>query len=180
MKKLKKLIMLTVVPATILFNASFAFANTNLPSIDKLQLMFDQLKTNPEFQNGQLYINAKFVTQSGLIFQWDSETGNFIFGDSDGSGSGVITPPATTPIVNPTLPEEPIVNVDNVTQTYIKDNVKFIEVNNIIFANCSNLNNKYPGIFNGTGMKIDNINYIAHKDRTYVKYDYFLNVILKK
>jgi len=179
MKKLKKLFMLAIIPTTILFNASFAFADTNLPSINNLQLMFDQLKTNPEFQNGQLYINAKFVTQSGLILEWNSETGNFVVGSGV---SGNITPPTTTPttpIVNPILPEEPIVNVGNVTKTYVRENIEFIEVNNIVFARCSNLNDKYPGIFNGKGMRIDNINYIAYKDRTYVKYDYFLNNILK-
>lgn len=63
---------------------------------------------------------------------------------------------------------------------YIKDNIEFIDINNVVFANCSNLNDKYLGIFNGTGMRIDNVNYIIYRDRTYVKYEYFLNNILKK
>jgi len=114
MKKLKQLI-IAGVTATIMLSSSVAFANT---TTDKLQLMFDQLKTNPEFQNGQLYINAKFITKSGLVLSWDSETGSFVFGDSD--ESGIITPPATTPIVNPTLPEEPITK--QISKDYIEYN----------------------------------------------------------
>jgi len=114
MKKLKQLIIVGAT-AIILLSSSVTFANT---TTDKLELMFNQIRNNPEFQDGQLFINAKFVTKSGLILQWDSQTGSFIF--SDRSEKGVVMPPATvpTPIVNPTLPENPIV-IDNngVTQT---------------------------------------------------------------
>ena len=122
MKKLKKVFMLAVIPTTILFNASFAFADTTttLPSINNLQLMFDQLKTNPEFQNGQLYISAKFVTKSGLMLQWDSETGSFVVGSSGGTVSNpvVVTPPTTTPITLPiTNPESTPIDINNEEDT---------------------------------------------------------------
>jgi len=116
MKKLKKLFMLAVIPTTILFNASFAFANT---TTDKLQLMFDQVKNNPEFQNGQLYVDVKFITQSGLVLQWDSVTGSFVIG----SGSTTIPTTPTTPIVN-----EPVVNnpTEQTTQINIlKDSIEY-------------------------------------------------------
>ena len=133
MKKLKKLLILAIVPTTILFNASFAFANTT----DKLQLMFDQLKTNPEFQDGQLYINAKFITKSGLILQWNSETSSFVVGSGDEN-----TTPPTTPIVNP-VPAQPIINSsDNVTQTTYKG-LKSIIVNGITYFDRSDYETKF-------------------------------------
>jgi len=122
MRKLKKLLMLAIIPTTILFNTSFAFADTTttLPSINNLQLMFDQLKTNPEFQNGQLYVSAKFVTKSGLMLQWNSETGSFVVGGSSGASDPIVITPSATPIINP-VPAQPItVNSDGIAKTSYK------------------------------------------------------------
>jgi len=121
MRKLKKLLMLAVIPTTILFNASFAFADT---TTDKLQLMFDQVKNNPEFQNGQLYVDVKFITQSGLVLQWDSVTGSFVIG----SGSTTIPTTPTTPIVNEPVVNNPVVNnpTEQTTQINIlKDSIEY-------------------------------------------------------
>ena len=112
LSKIKKLLILAIIPTTILFNASFAFADTTM---DKLQLMFDQVKNNPEFQDGQLYINAKFITKSGLVLQWNSETGSFVVGGGDDN----IIPPTTTPIV-----DEPVINPTEPIQNIIIDNNK--------------------------------------------------------
>ena len=116
MKKLKQFI-ITGVTATIMLSSSVAFAST---TTDKLELMFNQIRNNTEFQDGQLFINAKFVTKSGLILKWDSETDSFVFGSDSGvSDHFVITPPAnTTPITLPiTNPESTPVDINNEEDT---------------------------------------------------------------
>jgi len=186
MKKLKKLLMLAVVPTTILFNASFAFADTTLPSIDKLQLMFDQLKTNPEFQDGQLYVDAKFITKSGLVLEWNSATGSFVVGSGGGtvSDSIVVTPPTTpTPIVNPTIPEESIVEQISKDSIEYNGNIYYTIRDMIIKYNMSmndiNFNlgqNKLVFIKTNKSLDInDKTNIIIKNGIPYIKESAFIN-----
>ena len=189
MKKLKQFI-ITGVTATIMLSSSVAFAST---TTDKLELMFNQIRNNTEFQDGQLFINAKFVTKSGLILKWDSETDSFVFGSDSGvSDHFVITPPAnTTPITLPiTNPESTPVDINNEEDTAYnnifikKDDLKPILKRDFKTKGGLEItvkNYKICLIYNGKQIFLENNEkyYDAYNNISYYSYNKLLNLFNK-
>ena len=189
MKKLKQFI-ITGVTATIMLSSSVAFAST---TTDKLELMFNQIRNNTEFQDGQLFINAKFVTKSGLILKWDSETDSFVFGSDSGvSDHFVITPPAnTTPITLPiTNPESTPIDINNEEDTTYnnifikKDDLKPILKRDFKTKGGLEItvkNYKICLIYNGKQIFLENNEkyYDAYNNISYYSYNKLLNLFNK-
>jgi hypothetical protein len=140
--KLKHLLIGLGIGVGVFVNSSAVFADT---TIDKLELIFNQLKSNPEFQNGQLYLNAKFVTQSGLVLEWDSATGKFVIGQNDNTpiSNPIPQQPTQTPTSNISPPtQSPISNNNDGFIITTFNNLKAIQIDNNIYFSVSDYVNK--------------------------------------